>query len=54
MSLGLQNDGSLTVDPSGTSGDPGLTLEGPIMNTGTLTVNGTVAPWQYDLHGDDQ
>ena len=42
VSLGLQNDGSLTVDTSGTSGDPGLTLEGPTMNTGTLTVSGTV------------
>jgi large repetitive protein len=42
VSLGSQNDGSLTVDPSGTSGHPGLTIEGPITNTGTLTVNGTV------------
>jgi large repetitive protein len=42
VSSGLQNDGSLTVDPSGTTGDPALTLDGPIMNTGTLTVNGTV------------
>ena len=42
LSVGLENDGSLTVDPAGTSADPGLTLEGPITNTGTLTVNGTV------------
>ena len=42
VSSGLQNDGSLTVDPSETPGDPALTLDGPIMNTGTLTVNGTV------------
>ncbi len=42
VSSGLQNDGSLTVAPSGTTGDPTLTLDGPAMNTGTLTVNGAV------------
>jgi large repetitive protein len=42
VSSGLQNDGSLTVNPSGTSGQPVLILDGPITNTGTLTVNGTV------------
>jgi hypothetical protein len=58
VSSGLQNDGALTVGPTGTSGttattDPtatpstsgqaGLTLDGPITNTGTLTVDGMVA-----------
>ncbi len=42
VSSGLQNDGSLTVEPSGTSGQAVLTLDGPITNTGTLTVNGAV------------
>ncbi len=46
VSSGFQNDGALTVGPaatSGTSGQPGLILDGPITNTGTLTVDGIVA-----------
>ena len=42
MSSGLQNAGSLTAYASGVPGDPELTLAGPILNTGTFTVHGTV------------
>ncbi len=42
VSSGLENDGSLTVGPSGTSDQAGLTLDGPITNTGSLTVDGIV------------
>ncbi len=38
---GLENDGTLTAGPSGT-GFAGLTLNGPITNTGALTADGTV------------
>ena len=40
VSSGLQNDGSVTVGQSGTSGQPAFTLDGPVTNTGTLTVDG--------------
>ena len=52
VSSGLQNDGALTVGPTGaavtadtadTPGQPGLILDGPITNTGTLNVDGIVA-----------
>ena len=42
VSSGLLNAGSLTVHQSGTSDEPGLALHGPILNSGTLTVNGVV------------
>ena len=38
---GLENDGSLTAGPSG-AGFAGLTLNGPITNTGALTADGVV------------
>lgn len=43
VSSGLQNAGSLTVNASQVAGGPDLTVAGPILNTGTLTVNGTVS-----------
>ncbi len=42
VSSGMQNDGAVTVAATGTSGHPGLALDGPITNTGTLTVDGSV------------
>ena len=42
ISSGLQNDGAVTVAAAGTSDHPGLSLDGPITNSGTLTVDGTV------------
>ena len=42
VSSGLQNAGSLTVLPSGASNDAGLAVDGPILNSGTLTVGGAV------------
>jgi hypothetical protein len=39
---GLDNGGSLTVGPTGMSGQPALTLSGPVTNSGTITVTGTV------------
>lgn len=39
---GLQNDGAVNIAATGASDHPGLTLDGPITNTGTLTVDGTV------------
>ncbi len=42
VSSGLENKGTLTAGPSGTAGNPDLTLDGPITNTGTLMVDGTV------------
>ena len=39
---GLQNDGAVNIAATGASDHPGLTLDGPITNTGTLTVDGMV------------
>ncbi len=41
VSLGLENDGTLTAGPSG-PGTATLSLDGPITNTGALDVSGTV------------
>jgi Bacterial Ig-like domain (group 3) len=42
ISSGLQNGGSLTVRAVGTSGHHALSLNGPVTNSGTITVDGTV------------
>jgi hypothetical protein len=43
VSSGLDNDGTLIAGASASTGNPDLTLDGPITNTGALMVDGTVA-----------
>ncbi len=43
VSSRLQNNGAVTVGPSGAAGLPVLTLGGSVLNTGTVTADGTVS-----------